>query len=126
MIFNHFVEVAILKKVINMNEKELNNFKRKYFDLSKRLIKNIVVHDPNTTKEHRKLVFDICEWLLDNDYVFFTRVFTKSGEIIDIVAPDLPHPFIEVRHSESEKKEYVADYDHLRIFVDTEDPHRLL
>ena len=110
-----------------MNQKELNNFKRKYFDLRKPRQQNHIVHDPNTVSQHRRVVAEICEWLRENGYVFFTRVYTKHGEIIDIVAPELPHPFIEVRHSELEKtKEYNSEYDGLRIFVDTNNPFKLL
>ena len=110
-----------------MTQKELNDFKRKYFDLTKRIIPNAIIHDANTAPEHRILVCDICEWLRSNGFVFFTKVYTKWGEVIDIVAPDLPRPFIEVRHSELEKtKEYLSDYDSLRVFVDTTDPFNLL
>ena len=109
-----------------MNQKQLNDFKRKYFNLSKRIIPNAIIHDPNTAKPHRHLVCEICEWLRENNYIFYTRVFTNWGEIIDIVAPGLPKPFIEVRHSEKEKnKEYLSEYDGVRIFVDTDNPFRL-
>jgi len=51
----------------------------------------------------------------------------KTGEIVDIVAPELPRPLIEVRHSELEKnKKYSEEYDHLRIFVDSSDMFKLL
>lgn len=110
-----------------MNQKELNTFKRKYFNLSKRLIKNAIIHDSNTVTEHRRLVQDICEWLRCNNIAFYTKVFMKWGEIADIVAPGLPRPIIEVRHSELEKnKEYNSDYDELRFFIDTTDPYKLL
>ncbi len=109
-----------------MKQKEINDFKRKYLDLSKRIIPNAIIHDGNTAPEHRRLVNDVCEWLRYNNIAFYTRVFMKWGEIIDIVAPGLPHPFIEVRHSELEKtKEYLSDYDGLRIFVDSDDPFKL-
>ena len=110
-----------------MNQSELNAFKRKYFNLSKRLIPNAIIHDSNTVAPHRRLVVDICEWLRDNNMVFYTKVHMKWGEIIDIVAPDLPRPFIEVRHSELEKsKEYLSEYDNMRVFCDTTDPWKLL
>jgi len=110
-----------------MNDKELNTFKRKYLNLTKRLIKNAIIHDSNTTHEHRELVCFICEWLRNNNYVFYTKVYTKLGEIVDIVAPGLPYPFIEIRHSEKDKKkEYRSEYDKLRIFVDTDNPWGLL
>ena len=109
-----------------MNQKNLNDFKRTYFDLSRKPQHNIIRHDPNTSPQHRRLVNSVCEWLFDNNIVFYTRVYMKWGEIIDIVAPELPHPFIEVRHSELEKtKEYLSDYDGQRIFVDTCDPYKL-
>jgi len=109
-----------------MNANELNTFKRKYFDLSKRIIKNAIIHDPNTVKAHRYLVAEICEWLRNEGIDFYTRVYTQWGEIIDIVAPELPKPFIEIRHSEKEKtKKYLEKYNHLRIFQDTDDPFKL-
>jgi len=110
-----------------MNQKEENDFIRKYFKLGKVKYRNIICHDANTVKEHRNIVSDVCEWLRENNMVFFTRVYTKWGEIIDIVAPDLPRPFLEIRHSELKKdKEYLSDYDGLRIFIDTTDPWKLL
>lgn len=109
-----------------MNQKELNNFKRKYLDLTKRLQKNVIIHDANTTPSHRILVQNICEWLRYNNLPYYTRVYTNWGEIPDIVAPDLPRPIIEVRDSEKKKvKAYNPDYGHLRIFVDVDNPFKL-
>jgi len=109
-----------------MNQKELNNFKRKYLDLSKRIIPNAIVHDSNTVSPHRRLVAEICEWAREKGFTFYTRTYMKWGEIVDIVIPDLPSPFVEVRHSELEKtKKYDSDYDSMRIFVDTTDPYKL-
>jgi len=110
-----------------MNQKKLNGFRRLYFDLSKRRYPNHIVHDPKTSPEHRRLVSEICEWATQMGFTFYTRVYTKWGEIIDIVIPELPRPFVEVRHSEEKKvKEYLSDYDDKRIFVDTRDPYKLL
>ena len=110
-----------------MKQREINDLKRKYFDLRHKREINHIVHDPNTTSQHRRLICDICEWLREHGFPFYTRVHTKWGEIIDIVAPGLPKPFIEVRHSEKEKtKEYLSKYDKLRIFIDTDDPFKLL
>ena len=110
-----------------MNQRELNTFKRKYFNLGKKRRPNAIIHDPNTCKEHRLIVLGICEWLTERKFTFYTRVYTNIGEIVDIVAPDLPKPFIEVRHSElDKKKQYSEEYDHLRTFVDTTDPYKLL
>ena len=109
-----------------MKQKELNDFKRKYFNLSIRRYQGHIVHDPGTSHQHRELVNRVCEWLNDNKYIYFTRVHLKEGKIADIVAPELPRPIIEVRHSELEKnKEYLSDYDYLRIMVDTTDPYKL-
>jgi len=109
-----------------MKQKEINDFKRKYFDLSKRIIPNAIIHDPNTLPRHRRLVNEICEWSRDYGYVFYTRVYSKWGEIIDVVIPGLPSPFIEVRDSELEKtKEYNSDYNNMRAFVDATDPYKL-
>ena len=113
--------------VFIVKQQDLNNFKRKYFNLSKRLIKNGIFHDSNTVPQHRMLVSSICEWLMQRKITFYTRVFMKTGEIVDIVAPELPRPLIEVRHSELEKnKKYSEEYDHLRIFVDSSDMFKLL
>lgn len=110
-----------------MKQKELNEFKRKYFDLSKRIIPGAIIHDPGTVKPHRYLVSEICEYLREHDYTFYTRVYMKHGEIVDIVCPALPHPFIEVRYSEKEKKkDYDSNFDDKRIFVDVDDPFKLL
>lgn len=102
-------------------------FRRKYMD-TKRLGKpNIIVHDPNSSVEHKTLVNDICLWLYKHKFTFYTRAYTKLGEIVDIVVPELPKPFIEIRHSEKDKvKEYCSEYNMLRMFVDTADPYNLL
>jgi len=110
-----------------MKQAEINQFKRQYFDLTKRIIPNAIIHDPNTAREHRHLVCEICEWLRANNITFYTRVYTKFGEIVDIVVPSFPRPFIEVRHSEKEKtKEYLSSLDGHRVFVDSDDPYKLL
>lgn len=111
---------------MKLTQSELNDFNRKYLDLRKKSVPNVITHDTNTTGEHRRLVNDICEWLRENDITFYTRCFTKTGEIVDIVAPGLPRPFIEVRHTELKKeKKYDEEFDKLRIFIDTSDPYRL-
>lgn len=107
-----------------ISQKELNSFSRKYFKGWHQ--PNVINHDPGTSMVHRILVHRVCEWLMSLDYTFYTRVQTKTGEIVDIVCPELPKPFIEIRHSEKEKaKEYSPEYDALRIFVDTDDPFRV-
>ena len=110
-----------------MNQKQLNDFKRKHFDLRKLPKEGVITHDPGTHTLHRRLVNEICQWAMDNNLSFFTRAFTKEGKIVDVVIPELPRPFIEVRHSEKKKtKEYLSQYDDLMIFVDTDDPFKLL
>ena len=110
-----------------MKQSEINNFKRKYLDPNMRNEVNVIKHDPNTTPEHRRIVNDICEWAMTNKLSFYTRAYTQWGEIVDIVIPSLVRPLIEVRHSELVKtKEYLSDYDGLRVYVDTNDPWRLL
>lgn len=110
-----------------MKQSDLNNFVRKYLDSSKRHQPNIINHDSNASMAHRILVNEVCEWLMDNKILFYTRAYTKSGEIVDIVAPTLIRPFIEVRDSELKKvKLYDPEYGHMRIFVDSTDPFRLL
>lgn len=109
-----------------MNQKELNDFKRRYFDLTKRPRENIVCHDPGTTVAHRRLVIEVCEWAHANGHPFFTRAFLKEGKIVDVVVPGLARPFIEVRDSELKKdKEYLAKYEDLIQFVDVTDPFKL-
>ena len=109
-----------------MKQAELNIFIRKYFDLSKCNRKEgHIVHDPKTAPEHRKIVMEICEWAIQNDMKFYTRVFLKNGQIVDIVIPELSRPFIEVRHSElGKEKEYLSDPDLIQ-FIDTTDPFKL-
>ena len=109
-----------------MKQTDLNSFMRKYFDPYKKRAPGHIVHDPGTTKEHRGLVNNICEWANENSYTYFTRVFLKKGKIADIVIPGLPYPFIEVRHSEKKKEKlYLEEYEKLTKFVDTEDPYQL-
>jgi hypothetical protein len=106
---------------------EINNFKRKYFNLSITRYAGHIVHDPKTTKEHRKLVQDICEWATENGLVYYTRVHLKTGKVVDVVIPEISRPFIEVRHSELRReKEYLSEYEDKIQFVDTTDPYKLL
>jgi hypothetical protein len=110
-----------------ITQQELNTFKRKYLKTNKKLIANAIIHDSNTVTEHRRLVSDICEWLRSNNILFYTKVYLKCGEIADIVVPELPRPIIEVRHSELEKnKKYNPEYEHLRVFIDTNNPWGIL
>jgi len=110
-----------------MDNVSLNTFVREYFNTLIRFTKNSITHDPGTTKAHRELVNAICMWLLDNNIDFYTRVHLKDGKIADIVAPALPRPFIEIRHTELKKdKEYLDKYEKLITFVDTTDPFKLL
>jgi len=110
-----------------MNRPELNKFKREHFQLTKRIIPNAIIHDPNTTKEHRRLVIEICEWAKVHNLTFYTRAFLKNGKNVDVVIPDLPKPFIEIRNSEEKKyKEYLADQKLITQFVDVSNPYKLL
>ncbi len=109
-----------------MKQQELNTFKRTYFDLSKPALLGHITHDPNTSVVHRIIVSAICEWATQHKLQFFTRVFLKEGKIVDIVIPDLPQPFVEIRHSElKKKKEYLDKYTSITQFVDSTDPFKL-
>ena len=109
-----------------MKQIELNQFMRDYFDLSKKRQAGVIHHDPGTTTAHRKLVNEICEWANDNNYTYYTRVFLKEGKIVDVVIPEMPYPFIEVRSSEEKKdKEYLSKYDDMIQFVNASDPFKL-
>ena len=64
---------------------------------------------------------------LENGYDYITRGVVKEGKIVDIIIPGLPRPLIEVRDSEKKKdKEYLIKYKDMIIFVDVDDPWRLL
>ena len=109
-----------------MKQRELNDFARKYFDPLKKNVPGVIKHDPGTTKEHRRLVIEVAEWAHNKGYTFYTRVFLKKGKIADIVVPELPYPFVEVRHSEKKKEKlYLEEYEDLTTFVDTDDPYKL-
>lgn len=110
-----------------ITSKELNSFKRDYFDLKKQRYQGHIIHDPGTTPEHRKLVTEVCEWAYKNKMIYFTRVYLKTGKIVDVLIPELVRPFIEVRASEEKKdKIYLDEYSDLIQFVDVSDPYRLL
>ena len=109
-----------------MDNVSLNTFVREHFNTLIRFTKNSITHDPGTTKEHRKLVVDVCEWALENKLLFFTRVFLKEGKIVDVVIPELAKPFVEIRNSELKKdKEYLDKHKDLIQFIDTTDPFKL-
>ena len=110
-----------------MKQSELNEFCRLYFNQYKTKYHNAIKHDPGTSKEHRKLVAEICEWAIQNKYDFYTRVFLKEGKIVDIIIPALLKPFIEIRSSEEKKdKKYLAKYKDMITFVDCSDPFKLI
>jgi len=110
-----------------MDNTSLNNFVREHFNTYIKANKNCIKHDPGTGREHRRLVNDICDWLLDNNITFFTRVHLNTGKIADIVAPELARPIIEVRSSEEKKdKEYLDKYEKLMQFVDVSNPFKLM
>ncbi len=109
-----------------LSQKEINDYARKYFNLAIKRSQGIIHHDPGTTRPHRTRVNDVCEWLHENNYTFFTRVHLKEGKIVDIIAPELPKPFIEIRDSEKKKtKEYLTKYEDLIQFIDCSDPYNL-
>ena len=108
-------------------KKETNDFIRKYLNPYKKINLNCINHDSNTTKEHRGLVNAVCNWATENGYDYLTRGVTKEGKIVDIIIPELSRPLIEVRDSEKKKdKEYLTKYEDMIIFVDVDDPWRLL
>ena len=107
--------------------KELNIFKRKYFDLKKQRYQGHIVHDPGTTMAHRELVEAVCGWAHKNKLSYFTRVYLNSGKIVDVVIPELVRPFVEIRDSELKKEKlYLDEYADLIQFADVTDPFRLL
>ena len=109
-----------------MKQSELNAFKRKYLDSTKRINQGIIVHDPGTTESHRRLVVEVCEWAHKNGFTFITRAFLKEGKIVDIIIPELPRPFVEIRDSEKKKvKEYLTKFEQDIVFVDVDDPYKL-
>jgi hypothetical protein len=109
-----------------MKQSELNKFIREHFDPYKKRLPGQIVHDPGTTDAHRRLVLEVCEWAHKKGLTFFTRVFLKKGKIVDVVIPELPYPFVEIRDSEKKKEKlYLDEYEKLTIFVDTDDPFKL-
>ena len=109
-----------------MNAKQENLFIREYFDPYKNKNRNSLVHDPKTTEQHRRIVSEIFEWAIRNKRTVYTKAYLKGGEIADIVIPSLTKPIIEVRNSELKiKKDYDTRYEHLRQFVDVDDPFKL-
>jgi len=65
-------------------QKETNIFIRKYIDQYKKVNLNTIKHDGNTSKEHRELVNDVCNWAIENEYDFITRGMLKEGKIVDV------------------------------------------
>ena len=110
-----------------MKQSEINDFRRKYFNLSIARQEGHICHDPGTTWQHRKLVNEVCEWASANKLTYFTRVHLSTGKIVDIVIPELSNPFVEVRSSEEKKdKEYLSEYNGMITFVDVSDPFKLM
>lgn len=106
-----------------MNQIELNQFMRTYFDLTKKRQAGVIHHDPGTSKEHRRLLNEVAEWANNNGLTYYTRVFLKEKKIVDVVIPELPRPFIEIRDSElKKKKEYLGKYKDMIQFCDVSDP----
>ncbi len=109
-----------------MKTSDLNNFKREHFDLHYKPHYNVIAHDSNTTSLHRKYVVDVCEWAHLNGMDFFTRAILKTGKIVDVVIPELPYPFVEIRDSEKKKhKHYLDEHRDKIVFIDVDDPFKL-
>lgn len=90
-----------------MNQKTLkvlNEFKQKYLSLSYRVDWKPQVKFSGTSKDHQRMVFDICWWLYQNNIPFMTEAVFKSGYNPDIICPTHVRPIIEVRHSEGDKQ----------------------
>ena len=51
---------------------------------------------------HRRMIFEICNWLYKNNVPFATSVTFKSGYKPDIICPTHIKPVIEVRATETE------------------------
>jgi len=108
-------------------QKETNTFMRTYLNPYSKTNLNAIKHDSNTTKEHRQLVNQICDWATEHKLDYLTRAVLKEGKIVDVVIPSLVKPFIEVRDSEEKKdKEYLDKYKDKIQFVNVSDPLRLL
>lgn len=87
-----------------INQKELNEFKNKYLDLSYRTDWN-KINLSGTSKKHQDMVYEICWWLYSNKIPFITEAKFKSKYKPDILVPyGLPKKIIEVRKSEKEKQ----------------------
>jgi hypothetical protein len=107
-------------------QKNTNEFIREHLNIHQKTNLNTIKHDSNTTKEHRSLVNEICNWATENKLDFLTRAVLKEGKIVDVVIPSLIRPFIEVRDSEEKKhKEYLDKYKELIQFIDVSDPFKL-
>ena len=108
-------------------QKETNTFIRTYLNSYSKTNLNAIKHDSNTTKEHRQLVNQICDWATEHKLDYLTRAVLKEGKIVDVVIPSLVKPFIEVRDSEEKKdKEYLDKFKDKIKFVNVSDPLGLL
>jgi len=90
-------------KVTPLDRKIINEFMSKYVDGSYKTPMNAVRLNADHTDAHRRMIFEVCNALIDMGVPFYTEVKLKCGRIPDIVCPTYIAPFIEVLSSETEQ-----------------------
>jgi len=79
----------------------VNDFMREHVDHSYKVPMNAVRLSAEHTDAHRRMIFEVCNYLLSQGIPFFTEVRLKCGCIPDIVVPTHITPFIEVLSTET-------------------------
>ena len=88
-------------KLASSDQKIVNSFFREHVDRAYKNPMNSIRLNSEHTKEHREMICEICNLLIDNKIPFWTEVRLKNGCIPDIVAPTHVINFIEVFGTET-------------------------
>ena len=88
-------------KLSPSDQRIVNDFMREYVDRSYKVPMNAVRLSAEHTDAHRRMIFEVCNYLLSQGIPFYTEVRLKCGCIPDVVAPTHITPFIEVLSTET-------------------------
>ena len=88
-------------KLSPKDQEIVNAWFRHYVDRSHKTVMNAIRLSAEHTDEHRRSIFEVCNYLLKEGIPFWTEVRLHCGCIPDIVCPTHIKPIIEVLCSET-------------------------
>jgi len=116
-------------KLSSKDQEIVNAWFRHYVNRSHKTVMNAVRLSAEHTDEHRKAIFEVCNYLLKEGIPFWTEVRLNCGCIPDIVCPTHIKPIIEVLCSETPQMfeelklpKYPVELQNSFIFVNAKVP----